>query len=208
MTSSPLRIEVRVSPEPNEPDGQVGINRKTAMMPKKRSFTGTQSSLEVPESHGIKLEELPLPVAEIDSTDKPRACSSFERCQTRDANTMDAKEPPKEQIKFRPDYKSIPLQWLFLTFLIALIVGLFVFVEYQIHDLPPMHYSMIHFDAPESQKAIVSDIDARHSSAISPLRIRPPAKMIASPNPEAQPGPRPPESIYPAGGIYQQLYHR
>jgi len=172
--SSPQQpVQLRL--EFHERYGQGEINRETALKDRKRSSTGTQSSLEAPKSCGVELDELPLPVTGSYSTDnlvRIQSWSSFDGGQTRGASTK-SKEPAHET-KHRPDYKSISLRWPFLTFLIVLIVGLFAFLEYQIHDLPPMHYSMIKLDAPESHDALVSDInvDDSDSTAITPSRMQ------------------------------------
>ncbi|KAM7202699.1 hypothetical protein V8F33_002625 [Rhypophila sp. PSN 637] len=122
-----------------------------------------------PSEYDIELEELhvPLPPPAMTSADclvlPPRrspsphqsAGSSAASFVTRTASETEKKTAPEPEERPRiPDYKQTSLRWPYMVFIFTLIAGLFAFIEYEINDLPPPHYSMIAFDELRPDKAI------------------------------------------------------
>ncbi|KAM7183770.1 hypothetical protein V8F20_012492 [Naviculisporaceae sp. PSN 640] len=133
---------------------------------------------EEPEYYDIELDDLPIHLAGTYSTDNlvrpPSSCSTLKLPEYLPAPaTLDEKGNSAEDNCPVPDYKSVSLRWPFIVFLLVLIAGMFAFLEYQIHDLPPPRYSMIQLDQPEPRARI----------------------PVASPDPN--PDPRPVEEDYP-----------
>ncbi|KAM7195610.1 hypothetical protein V8F33_006614 [Rhypophila sp. PSN 637] len=122
------------------------------------------------EYSDIELDELPVPLSRSHSTATlvrpPSSCSKLPEYSPSRTNTDEKESYPK------PDYKSVSLRWPFIVFILAFIAGLFAFLEYQIHDLPPPHYSMIKIEDPE-----------------------PGAKRIPDPRPPEDEYPKPPGGI-------------
>ncbi|KAM7203342.1 hypothetical protein V8F33_002333, partial [Rhypophila sp. PSN 637] len=115
-----------------------------------------------------------------------------------------------------PDYKPIPLRAPFLAFLFVFIAGTFAFLEYQVHDLPPLRYSVIKQDVAERAKQQnQSEFVDSETRALTPnsqsalpynpvsfvtITRAPPARraLMRAPEPEPEPDPRPPDTAYPS----------
>lgn len=109
-------------------------------------------------------------------------------------------------------------------FIIALVAGLFAFLEYQIHDLPPLHYSLIQFDPMERRRAINPTpstsnnglkftsptilasngqwTPSAHITDIAPTRPPVLGRAVQT----AAPDPRPPDSNYPGAAPTRDIY--
>ncbi|KAM7198955.1 hypothetical protein V8F33_004692 [Rhypophila sp. PSN 637] len=96
---------------------------------------------------------------------------------------------PRDHSDAIPNYKAIPLRWPFSLFLLAVLAGLFAFLEYEVHDLPPAHYSVLEINDP--------------APAPAPTQAR-----IAAPDPDPDPDPdaRPPEEDFPKPFVPVQTY--
>ncbi|KAM7211758.1 hypothetical protein V8F06_012860 [Rhypophila decipiens] len=124
--------------------------------------------------------------------------------------------PPKDQQI--PDYKPIPLRTPFLAVLFVFIAGTFAFLEYQVHDLPPLRYSVIKQDVAgrakqqnTSESIELNSIGKTPTSAPtsqSPPLHNPvsfvtitraaPARRALMRAPEPEPDARPPDTVYPS----------
>lgn len=69
---------------------------------------------------------------------------------------VDPKPPPRAN----PNYKPPSLRWPFQLFLVAIIAGMFAFLEYQVHNLPPPHYQALQLGLKEGS-------DARNTLAVT-----------------------------------------
>ncbi|KAK0712717.1 hypothetical protein B0T26DRAFT_780294 [Lasiosphaeria miniovina] len=66
---------------------------------------------------------------------------------TRDAVTGISPEIQDPQRK--PEYKSLPLRWPYQAFMFVFIAGIFAFLEYEIHNLPPQHFAVLQINLPK-----------------------------------------------------------
>ncbi|KAK3324934.1 hypothetical protein B0H66DRAFT_615234 [Apodospora peruviana] len=83
-----------------------------------------------------------------------------------------------------PNYKPLPLRWPFKVFLVAIIAGICAFLEYQIHDLPPLHYKALQYDPPERNllvPGIPSGAAPARTTAISAVLV--PTTLGTKPSP-------------------------
>lgn len=123
---------------------------------------------------------------------------------------------PRSQDLAISNYKPIPLRTPFLVFLFAFISGIFAFLEYQVHDLPPTRYSVINLDAAGRAKqynqseiivstaTLKASVPAANSQYLFPqnpgsfitiTRTAHVGRAVMAPEPE--PDPRPPDTAYP-----------
>ena len=111
----------------------------------------SSSSSRFESEYDIELETFSvLPVTGTTSTEHlvplPRCDSPSEYRKTKPSgfgNKVKSARPVTPKGQSRPGHKPFPLQWPFLAFLFAFMAGIFAFLEYQVHDLPPLHYSVI-----------------------------------------------------------------
>jgi len=101
----------------------------------------------------IELEHFALPVAGTRSVDRlvplPNVEPEPETPITKENNHGHCSASGLHQITTPgPNYKPLPLRWPFQVFLVALIAGMCAFLEYQIHNLPPIHYQALQIGPP------------------------------------------------------------
>ena len=101
----------------------------------------------------------------------------------------------------RHNYKPISLRWPFVVFLLFMVAGLFAFLEYQIHDLPPLHYSLIQFDPMERRRAVNAipsfDKDGSEHASQAIVAFNSQTNISTSPTDILGRDARPPSSGYP-----------
>ncbi|KAK4207936.1 hypothetical protein QBC37DRAFT_255872, partial [Rhypophila decipiens] len=117
-----------------------------------------------------------------------------------------------------PDYKPVPLRTPFLVFLFVFIAGTFAFLEYQVHDLPPLRYSVIKQDgAGRAKQQDTSESIELNSIGKTPtstptwqislphtpvsfvtITRAAPARRALMRAPEPEPDARPPDTVYPS----------
>ncbi|KAM7195028.1 hypothetical protein V8F33_006897 [Rhypophila sp. PSN 637] len=119
-----------------------------------------------------------------------------------------------------PDYLPIPLRWPFQVLLLCLMAGIFAFVEYELRDLPPLHYRALDFSPPTGLQERVPPLSAEPvmKSAIQATATTSRAAYLSSTGtnkdgflrlamaPEPTPDPRPPEESFPTPGNWARRY--
>ena len=132
-----------------------------------------------------------------------------------------ATETTRAILTEKPNYKPLPLRWQFQVFLLVMIAGILGFLEYQIRDLPPVHYKIIDIDPPMKKRnpvanhisltttTVESDVSIQPSPAIKSFPLAAsttplPAttamvvrNQLLAAAPDPTPDPRPPETLFP-----------
>lgn len=164
--------------------------------------------LNVVESeYSIELDILTFPVGGTCSTDHlVRAPSETDSRPEEVQAGLEAE--PATLTKPRPDYKPPSLRWPLLVLILAFVGGVFAFLEYQVHDLPPLRYSMVHIDDPASGQVSIQpsppsrgrlDIASSTSHDTSTRSTTwGLVRKTPDPSPEPTPAPRPQKELYPA----------
>lgn len=179
IATTPISLRVELV----ERQSEVGQVKAPQRRPNARSVPSspTYPIRQPSEYDSIELIDLALAPLATESTDNlvpsPHHLQSDGDHGPSD-NTATNKAPSTSQL--RPNYKPISLRWPFLGFLLALIAGFMSFLEHHVHDLPPLHYSVIKLSSAQLKKAI--------------------------PAPKPEPDPRPPESSYPVPDYHEDMY--
>ena len=118
------------------------------------SETSSCTSLEMSEND-IKLDYLTFPSATTYSTDRlipipdgekePVNLVSETQWHSGSFSGSTSAPLPTNLESSLPNYKPATLRWPFQVFLFVIIAGMFGFLEYQIYDLPPLHYTALQF---------------------------------------------------------------
>lgn len=145
------------------------------------------------------------------STDRP--VSAHVSCTTLDETLSASDRPsnnePNNEPAEVPNYKPFPLRWHFSFVLSVLIAGIFAFLEYQINNLPPVHYSVLESYHPLGEGNGIAPTSSLKGSNkeptfifnnenASPIRSAPQRKeSIVSPGAMLLASPRPQRPDYP-----------
>ncbi|VBB81088.1 Putative protein of unknown function [Podospora comata] len=175
-----------------------------------QDFTGPHSGTRSTD-HLTAPPDLPVPaISPLDA-----------QHQSPSASSPDGQSQPERSL---PNYKPIALTWPFQVFLLAIVIGMFAFLEYQIHDLPPLRYKALQMGQQEiadSRDALLTTSTVVFSSLNtlsieakplprSPLMAPTPATLVrleptvaARDSPEPTPKlrimvPRPDKTLYPS----------
>ncbi|KAM7211139.1 hypothetical protein V8F06_013472 [Rhypophila decipiens] len=177
QTAATTRHQVPLSSAPNSP-----------------VFLGTGTSIS---EYEFELETLPAATQGIGTYSTDRLVPSVYSTTASLPESQPTERPttafeaeitaPRDDSDAIPNYKAIPLRWPFSLFLLAVLSGLFAFLEYEVHDLPPAHYSVLEINDPAP------------APAPAPTLAR-----IAAPDPD--PDARPPEDDFPKPFVPVQTY--
>ncbi|KAK4201709.1 hypothetical protein QBC40DRAFT_323630 [Triangularia verruculosa] len=195
-----------------------------------RSGEGIESCSPVQVSpDDIELQHFAEPCTGTRSTDRlaappdlpaPRISVSDAQQQSSSALRPHGKSCPERSLS---NYKPIALRWPFQVFLLAIVIAMFAFLEYQIHDLPPLRYKALQMGQQEDtgfRQALLTTSTSVFSTLNTPvIEARPlPKSLLVAPTPAARVGkatilardspeptarlrimaPRPDETLYPS----------
>ncbi|KAM7208557.1 hypothetical protein V8F20_001238 [Naviculisporaceae sp. PSN 640] len=106
-----------------------------------------------------------------------------------------------------PNYRPVPLRWPFCIFLLAVLAGLFAFLEFEMNNLPPLHYKLLPIhnsirvpnitDATEVHLWEGDELPDGVNGTILDGRGLKTTLARREASPEPVPEPRPPEDSYP-----------
>ncbi|KAM7197758.1 hypothetical protein V8F20_006431 [Naviculisporaceae sp. PSN 640] len=172
----------------------------------------------------IELDDITSPPLATQSTDHLVPCPGRPQSDLPDSEM--AHHAPEQQL--RPDYKPMSLRWPFQLFLLTIIACLLAFLEYHIHDTPPLHYSVIdmHSSLPSNDQdlaivrrpAVPKPFSLQNTHTITGAQqastapsasktyvtkpiVFPPKRGLRVRDPD----PRPPESEFPVPNYWEQM---
>lgn len=222
--SIPLSLRVKLGERQNKVAGQIETPERPRLR-RSASCVPNRPGMQASKSDDIELDDMALPPVATQSTEHLVPFPG--KPQPDLAETAVTNQASEQQLK--PDYKPMSLRWPFQVFLLALIAGLIAFLEYHIHDLPPLHYSiidmaralpktdtedsaMVHHQgavkqfSPHNTHPITGTEQAKtgpsatKSYVTRPIRFRPKRDLQVR-----EPDPRPPESEFPAPDYWEDM---
>jgi len=152
----------------------------------------------------IELESFALPNSRTDSTDHLVPEDQESEALPVDGDDQHDTSDHGDQVqitypkKLPVNCKPIVLRWLFQVFLVV-IAGMFSFLEYEVHDLPPLHFKALQFGLEMNNRTVETAL-ATHTgfipaTAADPSRLKSLAPLSPSHCPQVRSGsPREPRS--------------
>lgn len=168
-SSKPVNVQLHLAEPPTMEANH--LPQSAATPDRQKHATHRRSSWEESgaSDDGIELETWTFPPGGTQSTDQLVPIPAHESAVS---NSGPEDEPKPSNINslsqseylLIPNYKPLVLRWHFQILLVVIIAGMFAFLEYEVHDLPPRDFSLLKMD-PLGQERMLGVVSATRTAS-------------------------------------------